>query len=394
MRYDTRLGERPSQRAGGGSLTLAECLDQIARSPRTARGLNQRLSQRLREADDRVVKVEDRSGRAHGSWRDADNQTAVNSPYLASKNPWLQHQFCSPLGLGDLPFIVGRRPAAGEGLPPWQPDLELNDTAPFRLSRNHFTIEKRDGGYRVRDLCSTLGTIVNGEPIGHYLRADASAAWGHLANDAPLRAGENEVIAGGADSPFVFSVFITTRSGNDMADKCCCHLGRVDKNTDWQICIADRPQMTPRKMDYRLPPGQSQFQNRINETNELQQNCIVEANNLEGERQSYWNNAGKNRRGYYSGLGLRAGIPIGPAIAALPAVTFAVKRLFIVLALSVLASGCGLPVGLDVRAYNTCLSRHPHDTVVCEGPRQAYELDPSTVQLRSVASRPAAGYGY
>jgi hypothetical protein len=214
----------------------------------------------------------------------------------------LQHQFSSPLGLGDLPFIVGRRPAAGEGLPPWQPDLELNDTAPFRLSRNHFTIEKRNGGYRVRDLCSTLGTIVNGEAIGHYLRADPSTAWGHLASDAPLRAGENEVIAGGADSPFVFSVFITSRSGHDMADKCCGHLGRVDKNTDWQIRIADRPQMMPRKlMDYGLPPGQSQFQNRINETNELQQNCIVEANNLEGERQNYWNNAGKNRGGYYSG---------------------------------------------------------------------------------------------
>jgi hypothetical protein len=45
---------------------------------------------------------------------------------------------------------------------------------------------------------STLGTIVNGEPIGDHFRGD----------DAPLRAGENEVIAGGVDSPFVFSVFI------------------------------------------------------------------------------------------------------------------------------------------------------------------------------------------
>ena len=45
--------------------------------------------------------------------------------------------------------------------------------------------------------CSTLGTIVNGEPIGNHFRTD----------DAPLRAGENEVIAGGVDSPFVFSVF-------------------------------------------------------------------------------------------------------------------------------------------------------------------------------------------
>jgi hypothetical protein len=386
MSYNARLSERPSrQRAGGGSFTLAECLDHIAGSPRTARGS---------KADDRIVKVENRGGRAHGSWSDADDQTAesVKGPFIAAKNPWLQHQFSSPLGLGlgDLPFIVGRRPAAWEGLPPWQPDLELNDTAPFRLSRNHFAIERHDGGYRVRDLCSTLGTIVNGEPIRHYVRADASTAWGHLASDAPLRAGENEVIAGDADSPFVFSVFITSRSDNDMAGKCCCDLDRVDKNTDWQICIAERPHMTPRKlMDYRLPPGRSQFRNRINETKQLGQNRIFEAN-----RQSSWNNAGKNWGGCYSGLGLGSGIGIGAMIASLRAATVAVKRLLTVLALSVLAGGCGLAVGQDVRAYDACLSRHPHDRVVCEGPRQAYELEPSVVQLGSVSSRPAAGYGY
>ena len=78
------------------------------------------------------------------------------------------------------------------------PDLKLDDTVPFRLSRNHFMIEKRDGSYYVRDLRSSLGTIVNGEPIGD-----------HFSDEAPLRAGENEVIAGGVKSPpFVFSVFI------------------------------------------------------------------------------------------------------------------------------------------------------------------------------------------
>jgi hypothetical protein len=176
-------------------LTPAEFFDQIARSPRAARELIQRLSQRLREADDRIVNDERRSG------RDADSQTAVESvhnAYLAAKSAWLQRQFRTPLGLGDLPFIVGRGPVAGEGLPPLQPDLKLDDTVPFRLSRNHFMIEKRDGDYYVRDLCSTLGTIVNGEPIGDHFRGD----------DAPLRAGENEVIAGGVDSPFVFSVFV------------------------------------------------------------------------------------------------------------------------------------------------------------------------------------------
>ena len=134
-------------------------------------------------------------------WQDPGSQavgSAANNAYLAAKNPLLQHLFHTPFGLGDLPFVVGRAPVAGEGLPPLEPDLKLDDTAPFRLSRNHFIIEKRDGSYHVRDLCSTLGTIVNGEPIGDHFRAD----------DALLRAGENEVIAGGVDSPFVFSVFI------------------------------------------------------------------------------------------------------------------------------------------------------------------------------------------
>ena len=182
--------------------TATEFLDHIASSPRAARELIQRLSQRLREADDRIVNDERRSGRAHGTRTDADSHTAVgsvNNAYLAAKSPWLQRQFNTPCGLGDLPFVVGRGPVAREGLlPPLQPDLKLNDNVPFRLSRNHFMIEKRDGSYYVRDLCSTLGTIVNGEPIGEHFRGD----------DAPLRAGENEVIAGGVDSPFVFSVFI------------------------------------------------------------------------------------------------------------------------------------------------------------------------------------------
>jgi hypothetical protein len=117
------------------------------------------------------------------------------------------------------------------------------------------------------------------------------------------------------------------------------------------------------------------------------------ANKLEGNRQSYWNDAGKNWGSYASGIGLGMGIGIGKKTAALPAARVAVTGLFIVLALSVLLGGCGLAVGPDARAYNTCLSRHPDDTMVCEGPRQAYELDPS-VQPRSVASRRAAGYGY
>jgi hypothetical protein len=122
----------------------------------------------------------------------------VDNAYLAAKKPWLQRQLHTPVGLGDRPFVVGRRPLGGEGLPPRQPDLVLDDTGPFRLSRNHFMIEQRHEGYHLTDLRSTLGTIVNGQPIGGHFRND----------DVLLRAGENEIIAGGVDSPFVFSVSI------------------------------------------------------------------------------------------------------------------------------------------------------------------------------------------
>ena len=68
----------------------------------------------------------------------------------------------------------------------------------------------------------------------------------------------------------------------------------------------------------------------------------------------------------------------------------AVKRLLIASAFSVLVNGCGLGEGRDGRAYNTCLARHPEDAVVCEGPRQAYEVDPTIIQARSAT----AGRGY
>jgi len=51
-------------------LTPTGFLDQIARSPQAARELIQRLSQRLREANDRIVSVERRSGRAHKTPKD------------------------------------------------------------------------------------------------------------------------------------------------------------------------------------------------------------------------------------------------------------------------------------------------------------------------------------
>jgi hypothetical protein len=70
-----------------------------------------------------------------------------------------------------------------------------------------------------------------------------------------------------------------------------------------------------------------------------------------------------------------------------------VERLLVILALLAVLSGCSLGAGLDVRAYNACLVRHPQEPVVCEGPRQAYEVDP-IVAARSAGDVAAASHDY
>ena len=64
------------------------------------------------------------------------------------------------------------------------------------------------------------------------------------------------------------------------------------------------------------------------------------------------------------------------------------EKLLIALALSLIVSACSLPADRESRAYNTCLARHPQEAAVCEGPRQAYEVDASDIPARAIASRP------
>jgi hypothetical protein len=71
-----------------------------------------------------------------------------------------------------------------------------------RWAVDHFAIVRHDGRLFVRDLHSTLGTTVNGVSIGWHFGAD----------EARLQAGDNEIIAGGAGSPFVFKVEVNDAS--------------------------------------------------------------------------------------------------------------------------------------------------------------------------------------
>ena len=56
--------------------------------------------------------------------------------------------------------------------------------------------------------------------------------------------------------------------------------------------------------------------------------------------------------------------------------------------------GCSFPVSRDVRAYDACIARHPQETAVCEGPRQAYELEPTAFQAEADALSSPADSSY
>jgi len=113
------------------------------------------------------------------------------------------------LRLTHLPFRVGRRPVAGEAQPIEMNDLQLSDTMPFNVSRDHFAIERVPDGVQVRDRGSHVGTIVNGVRIGGH----------HHVATAPLAVGENEVVVGSPMSPFRFRVVVALRQPNSCPDQ-------------------------------------------------------------------------------------------------------------------------------------------------------------------------------
>ena len=64
------------------------------------------------------------------------------------------------------------------------------------------------------------------------------------------------------------------------------------------------------------------------------------------------------------------------------------KRLLGVSLLTIGVAGCSAPASLDVLAYDACIVRHPQEAALCEGPRHAYELNPTAFQARVAAPGP------
>ncbi len=105
------------------------------------------------------------------------------------------------LKASNFPFLIGRAGSGENGLGSSPVvHLRLKDERPFRLSRVHFGLQRLGNGkYTIRDFNSTLGTEVNGQFLGANFPRDC----------VELQPGENRVVAGGAQSPFVFRFHVT-----------------------------------------------------------------------------------------------------------------------------------------------------------------------------------------
>ena len=101
------------------------------------------------------------------------------------------------LTVAKFPFLIGRKVL--KGMTPFAlNDLELDDPAPYNVSRNHLSIEQQEDRLFVRDRGSTLGTIVNGKSL--------SVREGEII--AELKPGKNELTVGNERSPHFFEITV------------------------------------------------------------------------------------------------------------------------------------------------------------------------------------------
>ncbi|HET6519016.1 MAG TPA: cyclic nucleotide-binding domain-containing protein, partial [Geminicoccaceae bacterium] len=154
-----------------------EFLRRISRDSETALQLLVRLSERLRHVNQRLARAAAAAAPAAASaepgQRGAVTPNVAPAPAADSIRIFTASDALAgalpPEGLRveRFPFVVGRRPEAGDpALEEAEVHLQLPDARPYRLSRAHLAIRRHGRGYVVSDLGSVLGTAVNGRFLG------------------------------------------------------------------------------------------------------------------------------------------------------------------------------------------------------------------------------------
>ena len=178
-------------------------LDRVSAEPELARKLLVRMSARLRDVEDMLTQLY--AGHEAVEGADTGRELVPAAPTvearpsltLVAATPAARFFIgTEPISISHLPFTVGRHHDQNEPPSVITPDLPIAEDEPHRLSRAHFMLIRDGDDILVRDLNSTLGTIVNGQPLGRDFPVDS----------APLRHGDNSLVAGGDGSPFAFTV--------------------------------------------------------------------------------------------------------------------------------------------------------------------------------------------
>lgn len=99
--------------------------------------------------------------------------------------------------VGKFPFLMGRPSYAKEDVFT-KNDFTIADHQPFMISRNHCAIEREGDKFFVRDRGSSLGTIVNGEPLSLFREK----------LHVELKMGENIIQLGDEGSPYQYKITI------------------------------------------------------------------------------------------------------------------------------------------------------------------------------------------
>jgi len=187
---------RAADRVSIEFLDPAAFLERISQDRTMALRVLTRLSERLRASDDRIVALESiRGGRMQVESIGADGPEVI---LIAASEAVGEALPKDGLKIDRFPFTVGRRINSGERAPATEVDLAIADNRPYRLSRTHFSLVQTAEGLVVADTNSTLGTAVNGQFLGENFPQVR----------APLKEGENEVVAGGVQSPYRFKIVV------------------------------------------------------------------------------------------------------------------------------------------------------------------------------------------
>ena len=156
-----------------------------------------RLSERLRSVNQKLAE-ETIFDETPDSSNGRDNLTTCRLILFSASEALQAHIPKEGISISKFPFTVGRSISEHEPETSVPVDLTLPDSPPYRLCPQHFSLCYGPDGFAVQDWGSILGTEVNGEFLGE--------AFGH--DLKTLEIGENLIIAGGVNSPFVFKVLL------------------------------------------------------------------------------------------------------------------------------------------------------------------------------------------